>query len=176
MAHQQPHSDRASRGGITVRSEAALTYPATLLALATLLVNDLVFKWLWPGTWINGQAQRPRLDNLRATAYRPPPRLSCPTQPNRPTRRMGNRLHRPPAPLRRLQHLRTAARRDYGRVLFAKRHPRRLAIRSDCFDRHSDRDGYRNPGLAKIENRNQGDADAIGFVDRRDSFGGVGGV
>ena len=39
----------------TARAEAASTHPATLIALATLLVNDLVFKSLWPGSWITGK-------------------------------------------------------------------------------------------------------------------------
>ena len=47
------HDDLGSR--TTARAEAALIHPATLLALATLLANDLVFKWLWPGSWITGK-------------------------------------------------------------------------------------------------------------------------
>lgn len=39
----------------TARAEAALTHPATLFALATLLVNDLLFKSLWPGSWWTGK-------------------------------------------------------------------------------------------------------------------------
>ena len=51
----------------TARAEAALTHPATLLALATLLVNDLVFKWLWPDTWITG-----KLSDLAWVIFAPP--------------------------------------------------------------------------------------------------------
>ena len=36
MAHQLSQSDRAPNEGLTARAEAALTHPATLLALATL--------------------------------------------------------------------------------------------------------------------------------------------
>ena len=55
MAHQPSQSDRAPNEGLTVRAEAALTHPATLIALATLLVNDLVFKSLWHGSWWTGK-------------------------------------------------------------------------------------------------------------------------
>ena len=67
MAHQPSQSDRAPNEGLTARAEAALTHPATLLALATLLVNDLVFKWLWPDTWITG-----KLSDLAWIIFAPP--------------------------------------------------------------------------------------------------------
>ena len=67
MAHQPSQSDRAPNEGPTARAEAALTHPATLLALATLLVNDLVFKWLWPGAWITG-----KLSDLAWIVFAPP--------------------------------------------------------------------------------------------------------
>ena len=67
MAHQPSQSDRAPNEGLTARAEAALTHPATLLALATLLVNDLVFKWLWPGAWITG-----KLSDLAWVIFAPP--------------------------------------------------------------------------------------------------------
>lgn len=35
-------------------NERALLHPVTLVALATLLVNDHVLKWTWPG-WITGK-------------------------------------------------------------------------------------------------------------------------
>ena len=47
--------DGAASAAPTSRAEAALTHPATLVALATLLVNDLVLKSLWPGSWITGK-------------------------------------------------------------------------------------------------------------------------
>lgn len=51
----------------TARAEAALTHPATLVALATLLVNDLVFKSMWPGSWITG-----KLSDLAWVIFAPP--------------------------------------------------------------------------------------------------------
>lgn len=39
----------------SARAQAALTHPATLIALAALLANDLVFKWIWPGSWWTGK-------------------------------------------------------------------------------------------------------------------------
>ena len=51
----------------TTRAEAALTHPATLLALATLLVNDLIFKSMWPGSWITG-----KLSDLAWVIFAPP--------------------------------------------------------------------------------------------------------
>ena len=51
----------------TARAEAALTHPATLIALATLLANDLVFKSLWPGSWITG-----KLSDLAWVIFAPP--------------------------------------------------------------------------------------------------------
>ena len=38
-----------------LRAEAALTHPATLLALAALLVNDHLLKSIWPGAWATGK-------------------------------------------------------------------------------------------------------------------------
>ena len=67
MAHQPSQSDRAPNEGLTARAEAALTHPATLLALATLLVNDLVFKSFWPGTWLTG-----KLSDLAWIVFAPP--------------------------------------------------------------------------------------------------------
>lgn len=37
------------------RTQAALTHPATFAALATLLLNDLALKWIWPGAWLTGK-------------------------------------------------------------------------------------------------------------------------
>ena len=67
MAHQPSQSDRAPNEGLTARAKAALTHPATLIALATLLVNDLVFKWLWPGYWLTG-----KLSDLAWVVFAPP--------------------------------------------------------------------------------------------------------
>ncbi len=51
----------------TTRAEAALTHPATLIALATLLANDLVFKSMWPGSWVTG-----KLSDLAWVIFAPP--------------------------------------------------------------------------------------------------------
>ena len=37
------------------RCASALTHPATIAALAALLLNDLVFKTMWPGSWTTGK-------------------------------------------------------------------------------------------------------------------------
>ncbi len=37
------------------RAQAALTHPATFIALATLLLNDLALKWIWQGAWLTGK-------------------------------------------------------------------------------------------------------------------------
>ena len=46
---------------------SALMHPATLGALALLLVNDLLFKALWPGAWIPG-----KLSDLAWMMFAPP--------------------------------------------------------------------------------------------------------
>lgn len=37
------------------RAQAALTHPATFVALAALLLNDLALKWIWQGAWFTGK-------------------------------------------------------------------------------------------------------------------------
>ena len=37
------------------RCEAALVHPATVAALVVLLLNDLVFKSVWPDSWVTGK-------------------------------------------------------------------------------------------------------------------------
>ena len=37
------------------RCEAALIHPVTVAALVVLLLNDLVFKSVWPGSWVTGK-------------------------------------------------------------------------------------------------------------------------
>ena len=37
------------------RCASALVHPATVTALAVLLLNDLVFKSIWPGSWATGK-------------------------------------------------------------------------------------------------------------------------
>lgn len=49
------------------RSESALIHPATLAAVALLLVNDLLFKALWPGAWAPG-----KLSDLAWMIFAPP--------------------------------------------------------------------------------------------------------
>ncbi len=41
--------------GFRQRCASALTHPITVVALATLLLNDLLFKALWPDAWITGK-------------------------------------------------------------------------------------------------------------------------
>lgn len=54
-------------GDFRRRCEAALTHPATLFALAALLVNDVVLKALFPGAWAMG-----KLSDLAWMAFAPP--------------------------------------------------------------------------------------------------------
>ena len=49
------------------RCEAALTHPVTLAALGALLVNDIVFKTLFPGAWAVG-----KLSDLAWVVFAPP--------------------------------------------------------------------------------------------------------
>ena len=42
-------------GDFRKRSEAALTHPVTVAALAVLLLNDMAFKSMWPGSWVTGK-------------------------------------------------------------------------------------------------------------------------
>ena len=47
--------------------ESALTHVVTITAICTLLVNDLVFKSLWPGAWATG-----KLSDLAWVVFAPP--------------------------------------------------------------------------------------------------------
>ena len=49
------------------RCESALTHAVTITAVCTLLVNDLVFKSLWPGAWATG-----KLSDLAWMVFAPP--------------------------------------------------------------------------------------------------------
>lgn len=49
------------------RCESALTHPATIAAICALLLNDLVFKSLWPGAWATG-----KLSDLAWVVFAPP--------------------------------------------------------------------------------------------------------
>lgn len=42
-------------GGFRRRAESALTHPATIAALSVLLLNDLLFKAIWPESWVTGK-------------------------------------------------------------------------------------------------------------------------
>ncbi len=41
--------------GFRQRCASALTHPLTVIALATLLLNDLLFKAMWPDAWVTGK-------------------------------------------------------------------------------------------------------------------------
>ena len=49
------------------RSASALTHPVTVAAVAALLLNDLLFKLLWPGHWATG-----KLSDLAWVVFAPP--------------------------------------------------------------------------------------------------------
>lgn len=49
------------------RFAGALTHPVTIAALVMLMVNDLLFKALWPGSWTTG-----KLSDLAWMAFAPP--------------------------------------------------------------------------------------------------------
>ena len=49
------------------QAASALMDPVTLAALGVLLVNDLLFKWLWPGAWVPG-----KLSDLAWMVFAPP--------------------------------------------------------------------------------------------------------
>ncbi len=49
------------------RCASALTHPATVIALGILLVNDLLFKSLWPDAWVTG-----KLSDLAWMVFAPP--------------------------------------------------------------------------------------------------------
>ena len=49
------------------RCASALTHPATVVALAVLLLNDVLFKALWPGSWWTG-----KLSDLAWMVFAPP--------------------------------------------------------------------------------------------------------
>lgn len=49
------------------RCESALTHPATIAAICALLLNDLMFKSLWPGAWATG-----KMSDLAWVVFAPP--------------------------------------------------------------------------------------------------------
>ena len=54
--------------GFRQRCASALTHPVTVVALAVLLLNDVLFKSLWPEFVGDRQAQRLGVDGVRAAA------------------------------------------------------------------------------------------------------------
>ena len=58
---------RAASASFRQRCASALMHTATLVALAVLLVNDLLFKALWPGAWVPG-----KLSDLAWMMFAPP--------------------------------------------------------------------------------------------------------
>ena len=58
---------RAASASFRQRCASALMHPVTLVALAVLLVNDLMFKALWPGAWLPG-----KLSDLAWMMFAPP--------------------------------------------------------------------------------------------------------
>ena len=58
---------RAASASFRQRCASALMHPVTLAALGVLLVNDLVFKALWPGAWAPG-----KLSDLAWMVFAPP--------------------------------------------------------------------------------------------------------
>ena len=58
---------RVASASFRQRCASALMHPVTLGALAVLLVNDLVFKAIWPGAWVPG-----KLSDLAWMMFAPP--------------------------------------------------------------------------------------------------------
>ena len=55
LESREPWWAPGTNGGFNQRCVSALTHPATVIALATLLLNDVLFKALWPQAWITGK-------------------------------------------------------------------------------------------------------------------------
>ncbi len=56
-----------TKSGFRQRCASALTHPATVAALAILLLNDVLFKALWPESWVTG-----KLSDLAWVVFAPP--------------------------------------------------------------------------------------------------------
>ena len=65
--HETSPVKRAASVGFRQRAASALMHPVTLGALGVLLINDLLFKALWPGAWIPG-----KLSDLAWMMFAPP--------------------------------------------------------------------------------------------------------
>ena len=66
-SHAEPCSAIIGRDAFRRRAAAALTHPATLAALAALLVNDIALKRAWPDAWATG-----KLSDLAWMVFAPP--------------------------------------------------------------------------------------------------------
>lgn len=66
-ALKTPRVSRTESKNFRQRCASALMHPLTLGALAVLLVNDLVFKAMWPGAWVPG-----KLSDLAWMMFAPP--------------------------------------------------------------------------------------------------------
>lgn len=66
-SHAEPRSANDGRDAFRRRAAAALTHPATLAALAALLVNDIALKRAFPDAWATG-----KLSDLAWMVFAPP--------------------------------------------------------------------------------------------------------
>ena len=66
-SHAEPRSAIIGRDAFRRRAAAALTHPATLAALAALLVNDIALKRAWPDAWATG-----KISDLAWMVFAPP--------------------------------------------------------------------------------------------------------
>lgn len=66
-SHAEPCSAIIGRDAFRRRAAAALTHPATLAALAALLVNDIALKRVWPDAWATG-----KISDLAWMVFAPP--------------------------------------------------------------------------------------------------------
>ncbi len=55
ISHRPGYPPWAGGGDFRRPAESALTHPATVAALGVLLLNDLLFKALWPHSWLTGK-------------------------------------------------------------------------------------------------------------------------
>ena len=62
-----PSRVQGANGGFRQRCASALTRPVTVAALAVLLLNDVLFKSLWPESWVTG-----KLSDLAWMVFAPP--------------------------------------------------------------------------------------------------------
>ena len=65
--HEYSSREQSSHNAFRQYCASALTHPATVAALAVLLLNDLLFKALWPHAWVTG-----KLSDLGWMVFAPP--------------------------------------------------------------------------------------------------------